>query len=98
METICKALLRSFPPLTDLNGRRSAQQILAIIAQGAGRMPSFSKPEPRSGGVDRAVRLSGEVKELAPVAELVNQKYRFTGYHKFLDPDGYPAVAPPWER
>jgi quinoprotein glucose dehydrogenase len=22
--------------------------------------------------------------------------YRFTGYNKFLDPDGYPAVAPPW--
>ncbi len=25
-----------------------------------------------------------------------NLKYRFTGYKKFLDPDGYPAVAPPW--
>ncbi len=23
-------------------------------------------------------------------------KYRFTGYKKFLDPDGYPAIAPPW--
>lgn len=23
-------------------------------------------------------------------------KYHFTGYHKFLDSDGYPAVAPPW--
>jgi len=23
-------------------------------------------------------------------------KYRFTGYRKFLDPDGYPAIAPPW--
>jgi quinoprotein glucose dehydrogenase len=23
-------------------------------------------------------------------------RYRFTGYHKWLDPDGYPAVAPPW--
>ncbi len=23
-------------------------------------------------------------------------KYRFTGYRKFLDPEGYPAVAPPW--
>jgi quinoprotein glucose dehydrogenase len=23
-------------------------------------------------------------------------KFRFTGYHKFLDPDGYPAIAPPW--
>jgi hypothetical protein len=24
-----------------------------------------------------------------------NSAYRFTGYHKFLDPEGYPAVAPP---
>lgn len=24
------------------------------------------------------------------------QPYRFTGYKRFLDPDGYPAVAPPW--
>jgi quinoprotein glucose dehydrogenase len=23
-------------------------------------------------------------------------RYRFTGYHRFLDTDGYPAVAPPW--
>ncbi len=23
-------------------------------------------------------------------------KYHFTGYKKFLDPEGYPAVAPPW--
>lgn len=26
----------------------------------------------------------------------LTSKYRFTGYRKFLDPDGYPAVAPPW--
>ena len=30
-------------------------------------------------------------------SKIENQaKYRFTGYQKFLDPDGYPAVAPPW--
>ncbi len=23
-------------------------------------------------------------------------RYRFTGYRRFLDPEGYPAVAPPW--
>jgi quinoprotein glucose dehydrogenase len=23
-------------------------------------------------------------------------RYRFTGYHKFVDPEGYPAIAPPW--
>lgn len=26
----------------------------------------------------------------------VRSAYAFTGYNKFLDPDGYPAVAPPW--
>jgi len=39
----------------------------------------------------------GENKELAssePSAAAM--KYRFTGYKKFLDPDGFPAVAPPW--
>src|SRR4029450_524612 len=27
---------------------------------------------------------------------LIDNAYRFTGYKKFLDPQGYPAVAPPW--
>src|SRR5208283_5473531 len=41
--------------------------------------------------------LSGENKELTPQAAEANvPKYRFTGYHKFLDPNGYPAVSPPW--
>src|SRR6266849_5397540 len=40
---------------------------------------------------------SGESKELASSAPPpAAMRYRFTGYHKFLDPDGYPAVAPPW--
>jgi quinoprotein glucose dehydrogenase len=25
-----------------------------------------------------------------------NSHYSFTGYRKFLDPDHYPAIAPPW--
>ncbi len=29
-------------------------------------------------------------------AEAPDPKYDFTGYKKFLDPDGYPAVVPPW--
>ena len=40
---------------------------------------------------------SGESKELsAGGPPTVPMKFRFTGYHKFLDPDGYPAVLPPW--
>jgi quinoprotein glucose dehydrogenase len=26
----------------------------------------------------------------------IEQKYTHDGYNKFLDPDGYPAVEPPW--
>jgi quinoprotein glucose dehydrogenase len=39
---------------------------------------------------------SGESKEIATEPSPTQPRFRFTGYHKFLDPDGYPAVAPPW--
>jgi quinoprotein glucose dehydrogenase len=29
-------------------------------------------------------------------APAVTPRYQFTGYRKFLDPDGYPAIVPPW--
>jgi quinoprotein glucose dehydrogenase len=35
--------------------------------------------------------------EMQPMdRDLSADRYQFTGYNKFLDPDGYPAVAPPW--
>jgi quinoprotein glucose dehydrogenase len=36
-------------------------------------------------------------KELASSpSPLPAMRYHFTGYNRFLDPDGYPAIAPPW--
>jgi len=35
-----------------------------------------------------------EVTSSAP--PLPAMRYHFTGYHKFLDPEGYPAITPPW--
>src|ERR1039458_211401 len=32
----------------------------------------------------------------SPVTESKTPDYVLTGYNKFLDPDGYPAIAPPW--
>jgi quinoprotein glucose dehydrogenase len=41
--------------------------------------------------------LKGENKELDNTESSATlPKYRFTGYHKFLDHEGYPAVSPPW--
>jgi quinoprotein glucose dehydrogenase len=87
----------AIPSLSGLRGRRTAQQIATIMQQGAGRMPSFPN---LSAGDTFAITdyiLSGENKELqSSEPSPILPKYRFTGYHKWLDPDGYPAVAPPW--
>jgi len=88
----------SIPPLLDLQGKRSAEQIGAIVQHGSGRMPSFPTLTPVDITALARYILSGESKELQSSGTGAARfpKYRFTGYHKFLDPDGYPAVAPPW--
>jgi quinoprotein glucose dehydrogenase len=101
----------AIPSLVGLGGRMSSADVAATIRNGKGRMPGFANLENDSdqwygllsyvmsggsknggpgenGGKDKEMTAS----EPAPTA----MKYHFTGYHKFLDPEGYPAVAPPW--
>ncbi len=84
------------PSLDKVGDRRSEKEIAAIVAQGAGRMPGF--PNLQAAEVSALVEylISGESKELAPQGGEAGANYRFTGYHKFQDAEGYPAVAPPW--
>jgi quinoprotein glucose dehydrogenase len=89
--------LKGTPPLDGIAAKHNTATLTAIIRQGAGRMPAFpSLPQPE---VDAAVQylMSGENKELANDAVSVRHpRYLFTGYKRFLDPNGYPAIAPPW--
>src|SRR5216684_6535274 len=84
-----------FPSLQSLTGR-TAGQLSTVIREGTGRMPAF--PNIRPADLDSLVEFlfSGESKEGINRTEAAGPKYRFTGYHKFLDLDGYPAVEPPW--
>jgi quinoprotein glucose dehydrogenase len=95
----------AFPSLIDIEQRLSAAQITTVIHQGRGRMPAF--PGITGSSLDalldylRTGKDTGSTpesgKELAnAAADDPNLRYRFTGYQKFYDPDGYPAVAPPW--
>jgi quinoprotein glucose dehydrogenase len=87
----------SIPSLTDLRGKRTPEQIGVVIRQGAGRMPSFNSLKAEEVSAISEYVLSGLSKESQSSQPAPNApKYRFTGYHRFLDPDGYPAVAPPW--
>src|SRR5499425_2809770 len=82
----------TFPSLIGVGDRLTSAQIATIIKNGKGRMPGF--PNLNQDQVSALIDYltSGENKEMKSAAPLVAMKYRFTGYHKFLDPDGYPAV------
>jgi quinoprotein glucose dehydrogenase len=42
-------------------------------------------------------RSGGGARGMKPLdGDLSADRYQFTGYNKFLDPQGYPAVVPPW--
>jgi quinoprotein glucose dehydrogenase len=90
-----------FPSLVGLDQRLSAAQVAARIHDGGGRMPGF--PDLKGTTLDALidyVRTGREDppdagREVAP-AKPADASYYFTGFHKFQDPEGYPAVKPPW--
>ena len=84
------------PPLIGVANHLTSSQIATIIQNGKGRMPGFPNLSQDQVSALIDYLTTGESKELKPSASLLAMKYRFTGYHKFLDPEGYPAVAPPW--
>jgi quinoprotein glucose dehydrogenase len=86
-----------FPALVGIRDRMTQEQIADRIRKGQGRMPAFPNLTPDE--VNALVKFvsEGENKELSsgqPTPPLM--RYRFSGYTRFHDPDGYPAVAPPW--
>ena len=92
----------AFPSLVEATSKLTAEQMAGVIHSGRGRMPAF--PEITGGhleallnyvrtGADTTADASDRVE---PGMEGYLDKYRFTGYRKFLDPDGYPAIVPPW--
>jgi len=98
----------AIPSLVGVGQRMPYADVAATIKNGKGRMPGFANLENDSDqwyGLLSYVMSGGksEGKSEKPGRELASSqpappamKYHFTGYHKFLDPEGYPAVQPPW--
>ncbi|HEV8484654.1 MAG TPA: PQQ-binding-like beta-propeller repeat protein [Blastocatellia bacterium] len=88
-----------FPSLAGIGKKYADAEILDIVRSGMGRMPGFSR---LGGDAVRALTryvLTGEdmkTTEATGSSSPIDLKYSIDGYNKFLDPDGYPAVAPPW--
>jgi quinoprotein glucose dehydrogenase len=101
----------AFPSLIEIDKRISDAALAEVIHSGKGRMAGFPNitgsrltalieflktgNEPSSVGKGTTRNDSANAGTTASALGVM-PKYRFTGYQKFLDPDGYPAIVPPW--
>ena len=93
----------SYPSLVNIGNRLKTQDIHNIIKNGRGRMPSFSHiPEQnRQRIINYLLNLEEKTAAADPEKKITpstTPEFPFvhTGYHRFLDQNGYPAIKPPW--
>lgn len=87
----------AFPSLVGIGDHLSPADIASTIRKGKGRMPGFPNLYEDQLNALVGFLLTGENKETAiPEPRSPGMKYRLTGYRRFLDPDKYPAIGPPW--
>ena len=90
-----------FPSLVSVASRRTSEQILDTVSHGQGRMPGFAHlGSAKLNAIVKFVTTGENIAvggaEHATVPGPAMLKYGIDGYNRFLDPDGFPAVSPPW--
>jgi quinoprotein glucose dehydrogenase len=85
------------PSLLDIASRRGVDEITAVVRDGAGRMPGFNQLH---GVARRAIVeyvVSGRSRTVSRDAPTpFDVRYTLDGEIRFTDPDGFPAITPPW--
>lgn len=87
------------PSLQNVKSRLTKEQIVATIKTGKGAMPAFAYLDEQE--VDAIAAFLLESKEKVEAGEVKSREdwiypYAFGGYTRFYDPDGFPAITPPW--
>ncbi|WP_425568800.1 PQQ-binding-like beta-propeller repeat protein [Ravibacter arvi] len=87
-----------YPSLIDIGRRQNRGYLDRIISGGKGMMPGFTQltSAERQSLIDF---LLGEEKTEAVAGNEKHHEqlpFKSTGYHKFLDRNGLPGIAPPW--
>ncbi|MCA9130073.1 MAG: PQQ-binding-like beta-propeller repeat protein [Planctomycetales bacterium] len=93
-----------FPPLYDIDKRKTRAEIEQMTREGRGRMPAYSSmPEARRTAILDYVLSKGAPQRAdqstppaATDAKDEKPSYAFGGFRRWLDDEGYPAIKPPW--
>jgi quinoprotein glucose dehydrogenase len=83
---------RLAPSLQGVSSRYPDAIIRATIQNGKGRMPAVAELSPQD--IDSLLKFLHT--DTPPSSTDNGMLYTMTGYRRFLDPEGYPATAPPW--
>ncbi|MDQ6926948.1 MAG: c-type cytochrome, partial [Candidatus Eremiobacteraeota bacterium] len=85
------------PSLVAVATRRTPEQIAQIIREGTGRMPAFGSALESRAVADIVNYLrTGHDAAIAAGPDPFGVPYRTAYFDIFRDPDGYPAIKPPW--
>jgi quinoprotein glucose dehydrogenase len=91
-----------FPSLVDIGKRSQREHVLKVITSGKGMMPAFKAltADEQKSLIAFLFNEKEEVKTLKEPGfgkdQIKKLNYMISGYTKFLDKDGYPAIRPPW--
>ncbi|MBT34474.1 MAG: pyrrolo-quinoline quinone [Thalassobius sp.] len=93
----------SYPPLNNVAERLKRDEVKHIINNGKGFMPGFGhiKSEEKEAILAFLFHEDTKIqpKDVHEIGKFSNEgvvPYTHTGYNRFLLPEGYPAVKPPW--
>jgi quinoprotein glucose dehydrogenase len=97
-------IAQNVPTLIGIKAKSTPEQILALLDTGRGVMPSFAflSPAQKRALADLVLELKPATQDpirdqaLAGEDVLGGIPYTHTGYNRWLDTNGYPAVKPPW--
>ena len=86
-----------FPSLIGLDQRMTQDRFTEIVRKGGGRMPAFAHMQAEALRAVAQYLFEGkDIPAGEPDTSPINLSFRFTGYRRWLDPEGYPAIATPW--
>ena len=90
----------SYPALQNIQKKLKREDILKIMNTGKGFMPSFAHLKKEEKDLLADYLLNEKPTTDAHLQGLENNEdkvpYTHTGYNRFFDQNGYPAVKPPW--
>ena len=94
-----------FPSLLGVATRKTREQMMLVTKMGAGRMPAFDvlADAQRAAILDYVVNgpqvSASRPDELAGARSATSSSappFAFSGFRRYLDAEGYPAIKPPW--